>query len=86
MKRKNKKIKIDGRLSYLIPIAWTTGGIIYARSIEGFAAIGIGILFLVSGVSMFSGILTWRITGKWYYGIAGFIATNILLFLLLRYA
>ncbi len=83
MQKKNKNY---GKLVYLIPLAWITGGIIYARSIEGFAAIGIGILFLVSGISMLSGIFTWRMTGKWYYGIAGFIAINILLFLLLRYA
>lgn len=74
---------IIGRWGYLIPAAWVITGILYARSIEAFAGIGVLIMTLISGLALLIGIIIWRATQKWYWGLASTILSGILVLVLI---
>lgn len=76
-------MKTIGRWGYLIPIAWLVVGVLYARSLPPYSALGIGILVVVTTISLFAGILLWRLTNKWYWGIIGLIVSTIIIMLLM---
>ena len=69
---------VISRWGYLIPVVWVIAGILYARSLEAFAGIGVLIMTLVSGLALLIGIITWRATQKWYWGLIGTIVSGIL--------
>ena len=74
---------VIGRWGYLIPVVWVVAGILYARSIEAFAGIGVLIMTLISGLALLIGIITWRATQKWYWGLASTIVSGILIMALI---
>ena len=74
---------VIGRWGYLIPVAWVIAGVLYARSIEAFAGIGVLIMTLISGMALLIGVITWRATQKWYWGLIGTIASGALILMLI---
>ena len=74
---------VIGRWGYLIPLVVVIAGVIYSRSIEAFAGIGVLITTLISGLGLLIGIITWRATKKWYWGLASTIIAGVLVLALI---
>ena len=74
---------VIGRWGYLIPIAWVVAGVLYARSIEAFAGLGVLIMTLISGIALLVGVITWRATQRWYWGLVSTIISGILILVLI---
>lgn len=74
---------VIGRWGYLIPVAWVIAGVLYARSIEAFAGIGVLIMTLISGLALLIGIITWRASEKWYWGLVSTIISGALILALI---
>ena len=65
---------------YLIPVIWFILGVLYARSLESWAGIGIMILVLVSTGGILIGTITWHITRKLLYSIGAVIIAATVFF------
>lgn len=74
---------VISRWGYLIPVLWVVLGVLYARSIEAFAGLGVLIMTLISGLGLLIGIITWRATKKWYWGLASTIIAGVLVLALI---
>ena len=68
---------------FLIPILIFTSGILYARSIEAFAGIGMVIMTLIFTIATLIGAISYRITNKVLLSILIVAGSFIILFGLL---
>ena len=76
-------MQVIGRWGYLIPVAWTVAGVLYARTLEAFAGIGVLIITLISGLALFTGVITWRWSKRWYWGLISAITAGALILVLI---
>ncbi|MFT4343965.1 MAG: hypothetical protein ACMXYE_04430 [Candidatus Woesearchaeota archaeon] len=65
---------------HLIPLVWFTGGVLYARSLEAWAGIGIIILVIISTFGLLAGTIVWHITKKIGYALATAVLSTIIFF------
>ncbi len=73
-------MKTIGRWGYLIPVVWIVLGVLYARSLEAFAGIGVLIMVLISGAAIAFGVFAWRLTKKWTWGLVGLAVSGLIIF------
>lgn len=68
---------------FLIPILWFLIGLVYARSLESFASIGVMILTLVSSFGILIGTIIFRVTKKPIISVISTILLSVLIYILI---
>lgn len=68
---------------FLIPILWFLIGLVYARSLESFASIGVMILTLVSSFGLLIGTIVFRVTKKPIISVVSTILLSVLIYILI---
>lgn len=68
------------RWGYLLPVAWLIAGVLYARSLEAFAGIGVVIMVLISSAAIAFAVFAWRLTKKWTWGLVGLFLLGLIIF------
>ena len=74
--------KINPWFLYIIPALWFVLGVLYARSLDAWAGIGVVIMVLVSTLGTLVGVITYHITRKWLPSIISAILSTIAIFFL----